>query len=387
MNYSKTLVFTAACAGMAFFGVAMLTMGAVLPELVEKFDLDDLGASSLVALLPLGILIGSLVFGPVVDRFGYKWLLIGSSLCAIIGLEGLAVFDSIHVLRACIFLIGLGGGILNGETNALVSDIYDDRQRGSKLSILGVFYGVGALGLPVLLGFLSKYYPYETILAGMGLFMALFVVFFLLIRFPRAKAAEDFSWNKCLSLLKKPALLLFSFVLFFESGFEGLCNNWTTTYLGKTTAIASDKVIFSLTWLVIGVMIGRIALGYLLTRFREITMLYACLFIALAGVILLGLSESMVPVNFSMTLIGIGSAAAFPVVFSYLGGLFKDLSGTAFSIALVIALVGNTLLNYLTGLIAQAWGISTFPVILAAVVVSMLVLLTISVKQIKQTKN
>ena len=49
------------------------------------------------------------------------------------------------------FLFGLGGGAVNGATNALVSDI-SEKDKGANLSLLGVFFGLGALGMPFILG-------------------------------------------------------------------------------------------------------------------------------------------------------------------------------------------------------------------------------------------
>jgi MFS family permease len=61
-------VLAAGFSGMIFFGVAFVIMGAVLPSLIEKFQLDTTVASTLAGLLPLGILLGSVLFGPVIDR-------------------------------------------------------------------------------------------------------------------------------------------------------------------------------------------------------------------------------------------------------------------------------------------------------------------------------
>ena len=79
-SYNKNLVFTAACIGMCFFGISMITLGAVLPSLTTKLALDNLQATALVTFLPLGLLGGSLLFGPIVDRFGHKALLLLSCL-------------------------------------------------------------------------------------------------------------------------------------------------------------------------------------------------------------------------------------------------------------------------------------------------------------------
>ena len=161
-SYNKNLVFTAACIGMCFFGISMITLGSVLPSLTTKLGLDNLQATALVTFLPLGLLGGSLLFGPIVDRFGHKALLLLSCLVVLLGLEGIAFFTSIPLLQLSIIGIGLGGGILNGETNALVADISDEAEKGSRLSLLGAFYGIGALGIPVLLSFLSGYYSFTA---------------------------------------------------------------------------------------------------------------------------------------------------------------------------------------------------------------------------------
>ena len=52
----------------------MITLGAVLPSLIAKLNLSGLQTTSLVTFLPLGMLAGSLIFGPIVDRFGHKAL-------------------------------------------------------------------------------------------------------------------------------------------------------------------------------------------------------------------------------------------------------------------------------------------------------------------------
>jgi MFS family permease len=68
---------------------------------------------------------------------------------------------------------------------------------------------------------------------------------------------------------------------------------------------------------------------------------------------------------------GLGLAAGFPVILGYVGQLYANLSGTAFSIALVIALTGNTILNYFFGYIARQYSVSYLPVQMIACVLCM----------------
>jgi len=83
-----------------------------------------------------------------------------------------------------------------------------------------------------------------------------------------------------------------------------------------------------------------------------------------------------------LIIIGIGFAAGFPVLLGYVGEIYADLSGTAFSIVFVIALLGNTLINYFVGIIALNFGIQHYLSILLIAVVLMLILLSIVLKKI-----
>src|SRR6266542_2025742 len=152
--FNRTHVFAAACLGMFLFGIVFLSLGSVNNMLAERFHLDDNGIGTLTALLPFGILAGSLVFGPIVDRFGYKWLLVLCALVVFAGLEGMAFGNSKGLIQTFVFLIGFGGGGLNGATNALAADV-SAGERAAKLSLLGVFFGIGALGMPFTLAALS----------------------------------------------------------------------------------------------------------------------------------------------------------------------------------------------------------------------------------------
>src|SRR3954466_2050709 len=196
--YKKNLVFAAACLGMLLFGIVFLSLGSVNNMLAERFGLDDSAIGTLTALLPFGILVGSLVFGPVVDRFGYRWMLVGASLIVGAALEGMAFATSHAVVKWCVFAIGFGGGILNGATNALTADV-SEGERGAKLSLLGVFFGIGALAMPSALAALSPRYPLDRIVAGIGVLSLLPAIYCLMIAFPQPKLrSEQFSLRKTL---------------------------------------------------------------------------------------------------------------------------------------------------------------------------------------------
>ena len=382
--YNKQYVFWAACIGMLLFGIVMISLGTINTFLVNKLALDELTIASLAALLPLGILTGSFVFGPIVDRYGYKIMLFSCALLILIAIEGIACASNFLFIQLSFFLIGFGGGAINGSTNALVADISAEN-KGARLSLLGAFYGIGALGMPMILGLMSKYFSYNSVVKVIGGLVLLPIIYFLAIKFPEPKHKQGFPLRASIGLLKEKTLILIGFVLFFESGIEGIVNNWTTTYLQKSISSDPKNALFALSIMVVALSLTRLILGDLLKRIRPYLILIGCLFFIAMGSILMMFSSSYGPSIIGLIFMGVGFAAGFPVMLGYVSDLYPDFSGMAFSIVFVIALLGNTLINYLVGIIAYNYGIRHYLTVILISVIAMFILLSVVLRQIKKT--
>jgi FHS family glucose/mannose:H+ symporter-like MFS transporter len=374
--YNRKKVFIAACLGLFLFGMTLITQGSIQPELKAKFADDPLDEGILGAILPAGILLGSIVFGPIVDRYGYKLLLIISTLISAVALAGLSYTQSSLFLYASIFIIGFGGGMLNGITSALVSDISSEN-KGANLSLLGVSYGVGALGIPLLLGLLSKSFSYDIILATVAIFMILPTIYFITLKFPAPRHSQGFPLKEGIKMLKEPILLITSFFLFFQSAVEYLVNVRTTSFLQETLQVSSEKSKYALSFMLLGLTVSRLVLGGLLKKMSSFTLMIISLVLVAIGAIVLLYGPSYELAFAALILIGIGLAGGFPVILGYIGQLYAHLSGTAFSIAIAIALIGNTLINYLFGQVVERYGVSYMPFAVLFCIGCMLILMII----------
>jgi fucose permease len=350
------LAFVAACLGMLLFGVTLTTLGSVLPPLMARHGLDEAEAGSLMALMSLGILASSLVFGPIVDRYGYKYVLVAGALGVMLGLLGIAFADRAGLLAGSILAFGFCGGLLNGSTNALASDV-SEGGRGSGLALLGVFFGVGAFGVPFVLGLLLERMGYATVLAGIGLLVLGPLAFFLAIRFPPPKQAQGFPIRRAGALLGEPTLLLLGGALFFQSGMEITLGGWSAKYVNAVLHLSESRSVLVLSLFWVGMMAARLALVPLLRRSSGAAVLAAFMGIAAAGSLLLLTTASVAAAGAGLFLMGFGLAAGFPVVLGYIGGRYAELTGTAFSIAFVMALVGGSVLPYATGRLGQRYGL------------------------------
>ena len=379
-KYSNNLLFIAASLGMLLFGIVLISLGSILPHLRDLFQLSDLATGSLLSLLPLGILIGSLVFGPVVDRYGYKILLLVGGLLIFFGLEGIALTGNLAILRISILFIGVGGGAINGGANALVADTAEGN-RGARLSLLGVFFGIGALGVPSLLGILVNVLSYEKILFWIGISVWLPMILFLLISFPAPKNPQGFPMKEATKLLKDPWILLTGFVLFIQSGMEGLANNWSTTFLQENKEFINQHALFSLSYLVAGMIAARLILGWALHHVRSGLILIGSIGLSISASLILLLAESHSAIYAGMAILGAGLAACFPVVMGYVTDKYKSLSGTALSMVLVLALLGNMIINFVMGSLANAHGTGIMPVFLAVGIFLQLFLLLLVLRR------
>jgi fucose permease len=372
---------------MLLFGIVFLSLGSVNNMLAQRFHLDNNQIGTLMALLPLGILIGSLIFGPVVDRFGYRGLLIGCSLLVMVGLEGLAFSSSHGMVRFYVFLIGLGGGGLNGATNALASDV-SEGARGARLSLLGVFFGIGALGMPSTLALLSLKFSLSAIVAGIGAFVVIPIVYFATIQFPPPKQAELRSAFSALALLKKPVFLLAGLALAIQSGMEGMSNDWMTRYF-KNVVLTREHTPEWMNLLglmaVTGAMVGaRLFLSWLLKRTKSEAVLFASIAVAAAGAALMMVSSQYAVALGAALLIGAGLAAGFPVVLSYIGDRYPRQSGAAFSAIFFLALIGNMTINKSFGALAQVHGVHQYTRVMLLCLALSTVLLFLMLRQFRK---
>jgi len=353
---NRRILFIIACLGMLAFGIVLTTLGAVLPSVIERFGIDKAAAGSLFLLLTFGILTGSVVFGPIVDRNGYKGMLLLATALIVAGLEGIAFAPSMGWLRLAIATIGFGGGIINGGTNALVADVSADG-RSAGLSLLGVFFGIGAVGVPFALGSLLGRFSYATIMAVIGALVVIPLALTAVTPFPAPKQPQGFPLAAARGLIRDPLLLTMGLMLFLESGMEITVGGWTATFFKEELQIPDQRalVYLSLYWL--GMMLARIALGAVLRRTAPARVLLGCIAIGLVGALLLITTRAAPVAGLGVFLLGVGFAATFPVVLGFVGDRYAQLSGTAFSVVIVMALTGGMLLPYLTGVLGGAYGL------------------------------
>ena len=352
---SKTTLFISACAGMALFGVTLVVPGLLfaLAAVRHRLDVTDpVRQGALQSALMFGVFTATLFVGPLIDRYGGKIVLaIGSAIlgCAF---AALALVYGYHAGCLVSFAVGLGGGVVNMGANVVVSTTFH-RDRGAKLNLLGVFFGVGAMSLP-LLSAAHVWFTAERLLAVAAAFAALMAIVYATLSFP-PNLEKGARLRDMLAVARYPAVLLFAFLLFFESSNEMALIGWTTTWAAAAGSSVRQAELMLATFQ-LGMMSGRIFAAAILRLIGKIELILACAFgSVLAGALLLA-GRSLAATWAAIALLGLCFSPIYQTVLALAGDRYQRFAGSVFGLLFSIALVGSFVSPLAIGRIAQSVG-------------------------------
>jgi fucose permease len=347
-----------AFAGMFGFGIVMALLGAILPSLSSRLHFDLGQAGNLFLAMNAAMLVTTVALGPYLDRFGHKWPLAVAPLLVSAAVVFIANVDQFGGLVAAVVLLGIGGGALNQTTNTLIADLYEGEHRKSvALNLLGVFFGFGALFVPFTIGSLVRVLGIAGVLyiaAGVSVIPAILGV---PLSFPLACQSGGLPVAKILVFLRQPLVLLFSFLLFFESGNEFILGGYISTYLARNLGASVSIASYLLAAYWAALMLGRVVLSRtVLRRGGGKLILSSALGVALSMILLLA-ARSLPLAAIAVVLLGFTIATIFPTVLGIAGSAYASHAGTVFGIMIGIALAGGMTLPWLTGKLSGHYGI------------------------------
>ena len=184
--------------------------------------------------------------------------------------------------------------------------------------------------------------------------------------------AQSFPLGEAVKLLRNPVLVTLSIVLLFQSSIESVTNNLATTYFSHI-----PKAVLLLTVMMVALTAARFVLIWLSKKMTQTRILYTFFAIMLCGFAMMPFVRNLGEAMAAMVLAGFGLSATYPVVLGQLGARFNKLSGTAFGIAISIALAGSSVINAFVGGLL----LDFYPYVMIAAVVMMGVLYSIGSKK------
>jgi len=359
----RARLFAAACAGMFIFGLVLALLGTLfgLPAMRERLGVDLAQQGDLFLLLFAGVCFATVAVGPLIDRFGNKLVLLVSAVLVTVALVEFAAAKSMLAAVVAALIIGLGGGGLNTSCNVLTSELYGGN-RGRMLNLLGIFYGFGALFVPLLAASITSLLPMSRLLLVTAVLPAIGAVAYAVLPFPPAREGHGMTWREVLEVVRYPGLLLFGNALFVESGNEAVLAGWTSTYLGEAGAKAQLA-----TWILAGywagLMLGRLTATRLLRYFRDVQLVLLSALGSMAGCAILLGARSVPLLAAAVFFTGFAFSAIYPTTLAMIGDRYQRYAGTVFGVLFAMGLAGGALFPWAVGQISEARTVRTGMVI------------------------
>jgi MFS transporter, FHS family, glucose/mannose:H+ symporter len=338
---------------MLVFGIVLAILGTVfgLPAMRERLQISLAQQGTLFLLLYLGIFVSSLSVGPLIDHLGAKANLLTSSLIVALAMILFSGAHSFVGASGAAILLGFGGGGLNTCTNVLVSDLYVER-RGPMLNLLGIFFGVGAISIPLTAVSIEGRFTIPQLFLFCAILAASCALWYALISFPPPKANQKFSWNELFVVARYDGVLLLAFILFMESGNEACIAGWTSTYVDNTGyAPRVATLVLAMYWAML--MFSRILSARVLRGIKKSHLVVAAAILSLGGCAVLLSARSLVALFVGTALIGLSYGPIFPTTLAIAGDRYARQAGTVFGLLFSIALIGGMMFPWAVGQISQ----------------------------------
>ncbi len=129
--------------------------GLLLPSLIRSIEHDfaqtDAGIGVFLFVNAVVYVASSMLGGLLTERVGRRVVLATAVVLMALGLVGMATVSTWGLFIAAGVPLGIGSGVIDGGSNGLILDLYPTG-RGRVLNLLHLFFSLGALGSPLVVG-------------------------------------------------------------------------------------------------------------------------------------------------------------------------------------------------------------------------------------------
>lgn len=332
------------------YGMTAATLGTILPNLSERFQLTPSQNGSIAFAQALGLIVASLLVGPLLDVEGKKVGLILGMAFVSAALLSLPRCKGYWPMLLLFLLLGLGGGTVVTGANALASDV-GSAHRASVLNMVNLFFGLGGFVTPFIAAnlFAKNWVRLCYTIAGFSL---LSLAVEAITPMPAPVGAAGFAIGDAGHVLGQPILLMLGLFLFLYVSCEVGVWNWLPRHLivqgiPESVALNILSIGFAL-----GLLAGRLLVTPILIRVSAITVLLIAS-IAMAVTTFLMLRTKSPKLTLALVaLAGISMAPVFPTTLAIVGNAFPRLTSTAIGIAITCGWVGLAVSSRVIGAIA-----------------------------------
>jgi FHS family glucose/mannose:H+ symporter-like MFS transporter len=350
-------------------GIAFSVIGAQKLALVKQLRITDAQFGKLISALMFTSIFVVLVFGPMVDLFGYRPIAIGGFLLGALAAFMLISLRSYGMAILSCIVLGIGAMCMN-LGNTLIPMVLFAGNPAAASNFGNVFFGIGAFITPFLIGMLLPRIGYKATGWLITIIMLAPVVIATLATYPEVqKSGMTFgqAFSGAFMLLGNPAIILAALALFCYVGLEVSMGGWISTYAtNEGFDPRGANIVLSSFW--IGLMIARLVASVLVTSENGVLALAV---LSATALVLIGLMMGARSKGVAAMLVFLTGLCFGPIFPTVVGTTFAKINpslyGSAFGIIFAVGLLGGSTLPAAIGMYSQGKPIKkSFPIAMAA---------------------
>ncbi len=353
MLVNKSLITAAAFASIALNGIAYAFVGTSLPAIRTYLGIDLEMAAVLTAAIQAGFTISSLFGGILSDLIRRDKVLMTG--CLVLGTAGMLLggWTDFWVNFCSVLAMGVGSGLIVSSSNVLLVDLYPER-RGTILNVHHVFFGLGSLVGPLLMGFLLlRPDRWRTGYLMMGALLIGLFLFFNFTRVPSAAPRNRRLFGSAVGRLLRDRYygrLLVVSATAIGSQFALMLLSVTFLQTAKGLPVSSAGVVLS--FFFVCLVAGRLLCSRLSMNIRNASIILMLLALQFLTLLAAWVGSSPVAVV-ALILSGLACSGIYPGLLALAGSLFGEISGSALGILSTLGGMGGILVCWLTGVVSH----------------------------------
>ena len=376
----RVLPIVALAATYFVFAILLNSVGVVILQSIETFDVSKSQASVLEGYKDLSIAIVSFFVASILPRVGYKLALLGGLLLVALATALTASIPSFVMIKLLFAAIGVGFALVKVAVYSLIGELTSDQKQHSALmnTIEGVFMLGTLFGYWLFSLFVSDdpTNGYDWLNVYWLLSMLIAIIFGLVIvaqvsegSVKQKSGSNAEAFLAMLKLAYQPLVLIFVISIFLYVLVEQGIGTWLPTFNREILGLSLELSVQMTSLFAAGLAFGRLAAGQVLKTVHWFHLVVGCL-LAMAVLILIvmplasGSEQTSVTTwsdaplaAFILPMIGFFMAPIYPAINSVmLSSLEKQQHAPMTGLIVVFSALGGTTGSIITGNVFQYFG-------------------------------
>lgn len=354
MIYNRSLLTIAAFLSLGINGLTFTFLGTSLPVIRQYLDIGIDQAGHLMAMLQVGFTFFALVGGILSDSLRCERILMIGCLVLAVSSLLFCTFPKLGGNLIIALVMGSGLGCILSGSNSLLIQLYPSR-KGAILNIHHVFFGLGSLIGPLLMGYLiagGGGMRWRFGYLGEALLLFILAGVFFLTRGESPQLLSRSLLTKHMAKLVKDRQ--FRTILLVNSltmGSQVALLLLGVTFLVETKEFSISLAGIALSLYSVAMIIGRLLCSRLVLRVRHATIIVTLLWMQVGSLFFAWYSTGWVAFC-CIALGGLTISGIYPTSLALSGIFFPRVAGSALGLLSTVSGFGSIVICWLTAYVA-----------------------------------